>query len=1842
MMMALVMSIPIWAGERTVTISRNEGIYDDGTGVYYCTKDGITMTFSSGLNNVNYLVEHQQVVFDIFSTNYVIKKIKFNCLDNTTHDNLDCFYWGPSTIHECTRSPYVPTGSYTYSGYVGTWIGGSTASKYVKFETEGKPVRFGSVEITYDKEFGDIYEKVTDDSELQNGQTYVLVSQNASKALGKEDYYGDDNLTTFTSTPVTLLDDNNKVKVTDEVQLIKLQSSGNNSRPWYIKVGDNYMRRRSGNPTGSSAGPGSGQGYNLFSVGSVSDYEQYFRVNITVSGNTNHNALIRFEHNSTETEAPSGGVTRTFAIRHYNGGSLFRDIDYSSNNQFSSNQRVYLYKPAENHEVTTQCIPGNGGYITLGSGVLTDGQGRDWSQHFDNVKFFVGATDGYGIGEITLTNISTGAVTVLQPTATSDFGNDYSFEMPDADVKITANFTEPHVIHTVANPDGGGVFNFTGGYTDFNGQTTSNQGKTVTFTVDPVEGYVFNSLTYTDDLTGQSTTLMPDQNGVYSFVMPGNDVTLTANFDPPYIVTTECSPSSSGQIELTAGVFDLGDEKASHEASTVTFRVGTNWGWRIRTVTATNLTTGDPVDVTTVSTAEDGNLYSLVMPAGNVHIVAEFYETESDLYLLGTANGKTGWLPSGPKFNYDPVAEVYYLDVYFKGGNDDTNVDPAYGYFSLTKKIDEGGNWGNIAGFRLAAENNNTPVADGSTGIALYSDRPDNAFKIPAGVYRITVNKAMDQLSITEYPLTLTFNPESGSSITFGQDVAISSNLDQLVHDINPSEVNASFRNSLNGGATWDNDNVATVTGSGPTTVTGEASIGYITVTGTADYMLPYNITLVSVPADACRFIMYSANNLKALPGTSVMFSLERTSAHYGLIQVTLSYVDENNEPQTIVLERDEDGEYDFIMPAANVTVTAEYEYRYRVTTVVIPEGTADVTCPNWSAPDRTITVRVNPESYYSVKTVTLSYVDGNNEEQNIVLPLISSSSLYNTYEFVMPATDVTVIVEMAERHSIVRNCTPADGGVISSSYYYAPEGEAISFGVTANPGYAFDHVEVTYVDENGITQTISLTTDENGNYIFTMPDAPVEINAYFSKAPIPISAVCVPTEGGSITVDAVANFDELVNFNVLPSEGYRLNRVVVTNDITGAVVPSTLTDGQYGFTMPLAPVTITAYFEIPSDLYLLGTANGKTEWAPTGPKFDYDPVKDEYTLTVYFKGIRDVAGQEDDHSGYFSMATVTHDSDWDYIQPYRLVAKNELVTISSYGFNYPLYQTTDGYDEDNKFMIGAGVYCITVPGSKNSVSVTRIPIPITLSPPSNFLNNLKCVPYGTVVTLSCDLDEIVHNINPAEDWAVFTMTNKNQGESGETVNIDSVTGSTYTITSAGYNAVAAEVNIGWITVWASDTYSYRPLSYLEKYKSSQGHGYNIVCDTLIGVWAADNILWAKSIFNDNPGRKDNDLQLPDYGIDIARMQDAERGWDQSSWVMLDFSEYFEDNGISGWDENLAVLNQFVNKRLKPLSVKGYYSDDNTYRIVVDGLPEELGDTIGFPGYMQDPLEKLARPEDGSDPVAYYYNHYTPCNFMLDGTPYLSPGYESEINPPGDFDEFVAWIMDNEFFAEVRDFFDGMHSWDDVDASWTDDQWAAYDYAYLQWSNSQRLYFVPGKASEVAHVWAVWRGTDDYENGVFDVYEYTVDVENGVVHNRYDLEGAFQVGGWEYNRLKPSPADYGMPEGDGIALKENEAYEFHIAIMVPDGGWVQKTLNASPSAKGSPVADDYLIYPLDLRSHEDNVTWIPDRGLNEAKAVQSVHYYNLMGQQSDKPFEGINIVVTRYTDGSVSTVKVMK
>ena len=537
----------------------------------------------------------------------------------------------------------------------------------------------------------------------------------------------------------------------------------------------------------------------------------------------------------------------------------------------------------------------------------------------------------------------------------------------------------------------------------------------------------------------------------------------------------------------------------------------------------------------------------------------------------------------------------------------------------------------------------------------------------------------------------------------------------------------------------------------------------------------------------------------------------------------------------------------------------------------------------------------------------------------------------------------------------------------------------------------------------------------------------------------------------------------------------------------------------------------------------------------------------------------------------------------------------------------------------------------MTVPGDKSSIKINRIPVSVTLTPSDVVvLDGYNYVDYGTVVTASSNLEQTVHAINPNEDDAVFYMTLSDEFSTIET--IDTIPGNQITITKEGKNRIKGAAYIGWIEPDTIENYYYHTLRFIEGLPSLTVGEPQVLADTLVGVWAAGKILWAKDLGNRSINKDYNTRNLVDYGIDVAHMQDPERGWDQSNWVMLDFTDILNDLGYTSNDEALEVLNKYVNKQLKSMSVRGFYESDATFRITLYSEPEVLKDTVGYPGYLQDPLELLAKPTGRTEPVIYHYNHYTPCNFMYGSV--IEQGEQSDLMPPfDDWDELEAFVRSHIEFAELWDY-----DWSDSD-NWTDDQWETFDELLNNYFIDNSFFVVRGKPCEVAHVWAVWRGDD-----VFDVYERSINETGDTIYNRYDLEGAFRVGGWEYNRLTPNPAYYGEPEGLQ-ALHVNAAYEFHIAIMTPgENDQPSKKMRKAPVAKGcEPNDSEYLIYPLDLKSHSDNVTDIPEISMiTDDKMVISVRYYNLMGQESRTPFDGINIEVIRYNDGSMISRKILK
>ena len=50
----------------------------------------------------------------------------------------------------------------------------------------------------------------------------------------------------------------------------------------------------------------------------------------------------------------------------------------------------------------------------------------------------------------------------------------------------------------------------------------------------------------------------------------------------------------------------------------------------------------------------------------------------------------------------------------------------------------------------------------------------------------------------------------------------------------------------------------------------------------------------------------------------------------------------------------------------------------------------------------------------------------------------------------------------------------------------------------------------------------------------------------------------------------------------------------------------------------------------------------------------------------------------------------------------------------------------------------------------------------------------------------------------------------------------------------------------------------------------------------------------------------------------------------------------------------------------------------------------------------------------------------------------------------------------------------------------------------------------------------------------------------------------------------------------------------------------------------------------------------PISTVDAGREVARVRYYNLMGVESSTPFQGVNIIVKEYTDGTRSTTKVIR
>ena len=157
--------------------------------------------------------------------------------------------------------------------------------------------------------------------------------------------------------------------------------------------------------------------------------------------------------------------------------------------------------------------------------------------------------------------------------------------------------------------------------------------------------------------------------------------------------------------------------------------------------------------------------------------------------------------------------------------------------------------------------------------------------------------------------------------------------------------------------------------------------------------------------------------------------------------------------------------------------------------------------------------------------------------------------------------------------------------------------------------------------------------------------------------------------------------------------------------------------------------------------------------------------------------------------------------------------------------------------------------------------------------------------------------------------------------------------------------------------------------------------------------------------------------------------------------------------------------------------------------------------------------------------------------------------------------------------------------------------------------NNKQFFFVTPKKYEVADItWAVWSK---------DKKAFVLPAKQGQA-NGYNLAGAVGVSSLAYNE--------GIRNYDD--LQDGATYEFRTIISTGKGKGYSE----------SNIPTDYAFTPLTLSS-TGIITAV--NNVEASKEATSVRYINMQGMSSNKPFAGMNVVVTTYSDGSRTTTKEM-
>ena len=687
------------------------------------------------------------------------------------------------------------------------------------------------------------------------------------------------------------------------------------------------------------------------------------------------------------------------------------------------------------------------------------------------------------------------------------------FTMPASDITGVANFAKIDYTLTVnTNPAIGGTV--TGN------SLTYNYNDVVSLVATPEVGYEF--LNWTINGAQVST----DAN--YSFNMPSNNVTITANFiligTTTYDLTLVTSPVNSGNV-VGAGSYIDG--------------------------ALVSLTATPAAGYTFVSWTEGVNLvssnasFTFTMPAANTTLVANF--AAIDYSVAVSINPLTSGSVTGEGTTYH-VGDLVTL-----------TATPAEGYEFV--------NWTDVNG-EVSSMNPHT-------------------FSMPADNVNLTANFALVNYSVAASTLPVGASTITGTgTYTFGQSVTLETTPNAGYTFVNwtvgGTEVATTTTYTFNMPSN-DVTAVANYTAIDYTVAVAINPIATGTVTGAGSYNVGETVTLTATPEAGYTFVNWTDVNGEVSTTNPYVFTMGAAdvslTANFEAIDYTVAItvapvgagtVSGNgtynvgdavtvsataNAGYVFVNWSDANGvvstnaTYNFNMPASNVALTANFTaVDYSVAVTIEPLASGTVTGAGNYNVGNNVTLVATPAAGYNF----VNWTDLNG--------VVSTNA---TYSFTMPAANVALTAHfVAIDYTVTVNVAPAASGTTTGAGSYNV-GESVA--LTATPAAGYEFVNWT----EGAT-VLGTTTP----YTFIMPASNKVITANFAVITYPLTLQVNPAGAGSVTGAGSYAEGTVVSVSTTPTNA----NFVFINWTNGTTVVSTT--ASFSYTMTNAATTLVANYQ--------------------------------------------------------------------------------------------------------------------------------------------------------------------------------------------------------------------------------------------------------------------------------------------------------------------------------------------------------------------------------------------------------------------------------------------------------------------------------------------------------------------------------------------------------------------------------------------------------------------------------------------------------------------------------------